>query len=695
VKRILEGLNEEQKRAVEEVRGPVCILAGAGSGKTTTITRRIANQVASKAFAATEILAVTFTDKAAGEMRTRLDKLGVPDVSARTFHSAALAQLRVLAAEKPPEILPSRAVALRQIANTLPKPYRFRAAGDLATEIERAKNRRIGPDKYLASLGSHEPPIPSDLMASVYKRYEEGKRERNLIDFEDLLELAIQLFKTDEYAREKFVAKYKAFTVDEYQDVNLLQETLLRQWLAGRDDICVVGDDYQSIYGFTGATPKYLLDMSRQYPKTVVLKLESNYRSTPEVLQLANKLVPKLGGAEKVLVPTRPSGSKPVVRSFARAGAELSFLVERIQALHKEGVPLEQMAVLYRVNFRSEDYEEALAAANIPYQVRDGAFLARQTARQMLTSIKRSKATGVAAGVRNLAQRAGWLEELPEDLGDRELTRQGDLSRFVRLAEEFDDGTRSMAEFAADVAARFGSEGEGRGVNLLTLHRAKGLEFEAVFIPRVEDGELPFKRAGPKGVGEERRLLYVGITRAKSHLAVTCVNDQKRRPSPFFRELSDAPTPAGLESKRRRPLVVEEINAEPGLELEIPGGFEGKIVEIHEGSVAVELENGRLMVVRFGERVNSGGKTLPLAAPKTDHQLLVDVLRKWRLERARSDDVPAYVIFHDSTIDEIARARPESLDELGEIDGLGPVKLERYGAEVLEVLKQAEAASVG
>jgi DNA helicase-2/ATP-dependent DNA helicase PcrA len=691
VDRLLAGLNEEQRRAVETVRGPVCILAGAGSGKTTTITHRIAHQVASKAFDASEILAVTFTDKAAGEMRARLAALGVPNVETRTFHSAALAVLRALSAEKPAEIMPSKAVALRQIGNTLPKPYKFRPAGDLATEIEWAKNRRISPEDYLDSLGSHEPPIPADLMARVYRTYEREKSDRNVVDFEDLLEGAIRLFQTDSYAREQFEARCRAFTVDEYQDVNLLQETLLREWLGERDDLCVVGDDYQSIYGFTAATPEYLLDMPRRLSSTTVVRLESNYRSTPQVLSLANRLVPRLKGAEKVLQATCPDGPEPTVRTFPDGRAEIGFLVDRIRSLHTKGVALEEIAILYRVNFRSEDYEEALAAAKIPFQVRDGAFLSRQSARQMLSSIKRSRATDVATTVRKLAERAGLLDEITDGLGDRELTRQGDLARLVRLAEEFDDGVRTGADFAADIEARFGTEGEGRGVNLLTLHRAKGLEFEAVFIPRVEDGELPFRRSKtPEAVAEERRLFYVGITRAKRHLAITCVKGSKRRPSPFLGELSGgAGRAAGPRSEPRRPAEIDEIAAEVGLELELPGGYTGAVVELDDASATVELDVGGVMVVRFGERVKSGRKSLLLGPPKDEEEILVQALKAWRLERARADEVPAYVVFHDATLLAIAERRPKSLSELGSIAGLGPVKLERYGTEVLEVLKGA------
>ncbi|MGI8708400.1 MAG: ATP-dependent DNA helicase UvrD2 [Actinomycetota bacterium] len=688
--RIFEGLNDEQRSAVETVRGPLCILAGAGSGKTTTITRRIANQVAAGVFEPGQILAVTFTDKAAGEMRGRLETLGVQGVRARTFHSAALAQLRNLASESPGQILPSKAMALRQIANTLPKPYKFRPAADLATEVEWAKNRRIAPSDYLASLKDREPPIPADLMASVYKRYESGKNDRGLIDFEDLLELTIQMFQQDQFARERFIERYHAFTVDEYQDVNELQETLLREWLGPRDDLCVVGDDYQSIYGFTGATPVHLLRMPQRFPDTKVVRLELNYRSTPQVLAVANRLVPSLGGAEKVLRAVRQQGPDPQLRFFSAAGGEPKFVVDRVRALIAEKVPLEQIAILYRVNFRSEDYEEALAAANIPYQVRDGAFLSRRTARQMLGTLKRSRSTSVADEVDTIAQRSGYVESPSDDLGDQELTRQNDLARFIQLASEFDDGTRTCAEFAADIESRFGSEGDGRGVQLLTLHRAKGLEFEAVLLPRVEEGELPFRRSkSDEAVAEERRLLYVGITRAKTHLSISWVSDGKRQGSRFVGELRPPQrmgNKAGSGAPKNEP-EEQTIAAAPGIELELSGGYSGTVIEVEPDGVTVELAGGGQLHVPYGDRVTSNGTTLALGPPHNEPDpTTLDALKKWRRDRAKEDGVPAFVVFHDSTLQEIASRSPESLDDLVTIPGIGPTKAERYGPQLLELL---------
>jgi DNA helicase II / ATP-dependent DNA helicase PcrA len=615
---IFAGLNAEQRRAVEAVRGPVCILAGAGSGKTTTITRRIANQVAIGEFEPHEILAVTFTDKAATEMRERLERLGVGGVTARTFHSAALRQLHRLGT--PPErIMSSKALLLRQLGNTLPPPYKFRPAGDLATEVEWAKNRRLTPATYLGGLGEHEPPIPPDLMFRIFRGYEVEKEERGFVDFEDLLESTIRLFDEDPGALAEVRSYFNAFTVDEYQDVNLLQQTLLDRWLGDRDELCAVGDDYQSIYAFTGATPDYLLGLPRRFANATVIRLEDNYRSSPEVLALANRIVPSLGGAEKILRATLPGGPEPVTRSFPAREAETAFVVDRIQALQAEGVALGQIAVLCRTNARLADFEEPFHEAKIPFQ--GAALLAREAARQLLKQLRKHDTTEVAVTVRTLAGDAGWRERLPEKLGEREMVRQSDLGRIVRLAAEFDDGQRTTRDFIADLEERFSSRGVDRqGVHLLTLHGAKGLEFDAVFIPRLEEKELPIRQAKkPHEIAEERRLFYVGLTRAKRHLALSWGG----KPSRFLAELDIAATPA---RKLRE--------AEPDD---------------------------------------------PLYA----------ALKRWRLERATADDLPAYVVFHNSTLAEIAGRRPRDLSELSAVPGVGPSKLERYGPEVLAVLEAA------
>jgi DNA helicase-2/ATP-dependent DNA helicase PcrA len=623
---IFTGLNAEQRRAVEAVRGPVCILAGAGSGKTTTITRRIANQVATGAFAADEILAVTFTDKAAGEMRARLDALGVTGVHARTFHAAALGQLHAYGSPPAGGVLPSKAILLMQIARSLPRPFRFRPVGDLATEIEWAKNRRLSPDAYPESLADHRPPLPVDVMTRVFGEYERRKARLGRLDFEDLLELAIRLFETDDHARETFRSRFRAFTVDEYQDVNLLQQTLLDLWLDGRDELCVVGDDHQAIYAFTGATPDYLLGMPSRFAGATVARLEENYRSTPQVLELANRLVPRLGGAEKRLRAVRSAGPEPVVREFD-GPEETRFLVERVGPLHRgEGVPYDEMAVLYRTNARSAAYEQAFGEAGIPFQVREGGFLTRQAARRLRAALKRETSTAVADAVYVAARRDGLLAAATKRLGEQELVRQADLARLVELAREFDDGERTVADFLHHLEERFGPEANGRGVQLLTYHRAKGLEFEAVFLPRLEERELPIRQAKtPAEIAEERRLLYVGLTRAKRFLFLT--RSTGAPPSRFLTEMRCTAPPA--------------VNAP-----EVVG------VEVVETPVHAAL-------------------------------------RRWRRERALADGVPAFIVLHDRTLAAIAARRPASRSELAGIPGIGPAKLDRYGDDVLRALAAA------
>ena len=382
----------------------------------------------------------------------------------------------------------------------------------------------------------------------------------------------------------------------------------------------MVGDDYQAIYSFTGATPRYLLEMPNRFPGATVVGLEENYRSTPQILGLANRLVPGLGGAEKTLRAGRPPGPEPVAGAFATPSAEVDDLVARVCSLRASGVRDEDIAVLYRVNARSDDLEGRLAATGIPYQVRGGSFLQRPAARALLRLLRRRTEERAAVAVQAAAVEAGLVDEAPAGLGEDGLTFQEDLRRLVDLAVQLDDAS-TVADFVTDLDARFGSDGDGRGIQLLTYHRAKGLEFDAVFLPFLQEGELPFKLAKtPEAVGEERRLLYVGLTRARHllHLSWTA-----KKPSRFLTEL-------GVTVKARPP----KTSATPD-------------------------------------------------AP------VFEALREWRLDRAKADAVPAYVVFGNATLTAIAEAMPETLGELAAISGVGPAKLERYGSDVLGVLNRS------
>jgi DNA helicase-2/ATP-dependent DNA helicase PcrA len=624
------------------VTGPVAILAGAGTGKTTTITHRIAHQVSSGAFDASQILAVTFTTKAAGELQQRLAALGVRGIEARTFHAAALSQLsrswpRYMDADLP-KVLDHKAGVISSLANALPRPQRFVPRRELAAEIEWAKNRMIPPGRYLGELGEHQPPITPELMLRIYEGYERRKASMRALDFEDILAFAIRLYDEHPDAAEELRSRFCAFTVDEFQDVNPLQAALLDRWLGERDDLCVVGDDYQTIYTFTGATPAYLLVITERFPHATVVRLEENYRSTPEILGAANRLAERMGGFAKTLRATRAPGPEPVSHALTSERSEVDAVVAAVRRLHaEESVPLEEIAILYRINARSELFEEAFAAARIPYQVRDGAFLRRPGPRAALARLRRMAGAGTVEAVDEVTSALGYDPEASSD-SDEEITRQSDLARLRSLAAEFDGahpGGDPVA-FIAELERRFSTEHEGRGVNLLTYHRAKGLEFDAVFLPRLVDGELPYRsgrvRADP---AEERRLLYVGITRARRFLFVTWSTDGRTKRSPFLDEL-------GLSTKEAR--VLQQV-----------------------GTHATVISRG-------------GGR-------------LMDRLKEWRRKRAKADGVPAYVVFQDRTLVEIAQQMPSDWADLAAISGVGPAKLDRYGDEVLQIVDAARPRS--
>jgi DNA helicase II / ATP-dependent DNA helicase PcrA len=632
---IFAGLTEAQLEAVQTPRGPVAIVAGAGTGKTTTITRRIAHQIATEAFDPRQILAVTFSKKAATELSERLGVLGVPKVRAMTFHAEALGQFRRFVDEET-QIISSKAMVLHGLAKRLPKPYRFMALRDLATEIEWAKNRRISQKDYETAVGDRKTPIPADLMMRLYRDYQKALRSRNAMDFEDLFERLLRHLSENDRDLGIIRSRYRAFTVDEYQDVNLLQETLLREWVGARDDVCVVGDDYQSIYGFTGATPKYLLGFEKRYPNAQIFTLTENHRSTPQILEFANALVPSLGGSSKRLAPTLPAGPKVETRRFASADDETEAIVRKIQDLLKTGTPAHEIAILVRINARTEPFEEALSAAHIPYQVRDGSFLRRPAARAFLAGARKYRDAQVAESVQAVTDGLGFDPEPGDDVPDEEATRQQDLLRLRLLAEA--SSAETVEDFVAELRARFDSDEDGVGVVLMTLHRSKGLEFEAVFLPRLEDGELPIRHAKtPEDIQEERRLFYVGLTRAKRHLWVSMARSRpderrsKNTPSRFFEEVAPTTVKAASIKRPAAPPSTQQI-------------------------------------------------------PESDP--LFQALRTWRRDTAAEAKMPAYIVFPDATLKDIAKRRPKDRDGLRAISGVGPLKMRRYGDQVLGILAE-------
>ena len=654
-KRLLQDLNPSQRAAVEATSGPVCILAGAGSGKTRVITRRVAYAIATGAVAPTHVLVVTFTEKAATEMRERLAALGFPSVQARTFHSAALRQLTYfwprISTAPLPEVLAAKAELLAPLARALPGGYRFTPVKDLADEIEWAKARRVAPAGYQAEVErlGRTPPVPADLMAGLYHQYERAKQRQGRIDYEDMLAIMVEAIAGEPSVAEELRGRYRWFSVDEYQDTNPLQQALLEAWLGERDDLAVVGDPDQTIYTFTGASSEYLTGFTRRWPGARVVRLEENYRSTPQVLELANRLLARGGGGGKRLRATRPPGPEPALVAFEDAGAELAALCAEVRRLEEQKVLLEEIAVLVRTNAQIPPIGEALTAAGIRYQVRGEPFFRRSDVRQALRVLRsrtgRATSGGLVDAIESIwYERFAFRRDEPPRGEEAEL-RHAALVALLGIAERLEaaDGQAGLDEFLAEVARRAEAEaaGTGGGVNLLTYHRAKGLEFDAVLLPALEEGLLPIRQATtPEALAEERRLLYVGLTRAREHLWLSWAarragatgREQPRKPSRFLDDL----LPPGRAHVRPR---------------------------------AVAAATRRI----GGHAAAADG---PLAAR----------LRAWRRERADAEQVPPYVIFNDRTLHLLAERRPRSRGELLAVEGIGPARVDRYGEDLLRLL---------
>jgi DNA helicase II / ATP-dependent DNA helicase PcrA len=672
---LTHDLNPAQRDAVEATAGPVCILAGAGTGKTRVISRRVAYAIATGAVHPGHVLVVTFTDKAATEMRERLAALGFPGVRAATFHAAALAQLRYfwprLAGGRAPEVLESKAPLLAPLQRSLPGGYRFTAVKDLADELEWAKARRLDPSSYQATVAAtgRTPPVPADLFAGLFRRYERAKERSGRIDFEDMLAGTIQAIAEHPDVAEEVHGRYRWFSVDEYQDTNPLQQALLDAWLGERRDLAVVGDEDQTIYTFTGATSDYLTGFARRFPEARVVRLEDNYRSTPQVLAMANRLLARTPGQPRAkrLVATRPPGPEPAVAAFESAEHEARALVAEAGRLAGLGVDLDEVAVLVRTNAQIPPLEEALAAAGIRYQVR-GELFYRRTEVLRAIGVLRSRAGRAVGGGLVDALEAIWFERFgfrrdEEPDGEEARQRHASLVTLLGIAERLEPpaeaerpeppaegdhleppaGEAGLAAFLDEVGRRAAAEaaGVGGGVNLLTYHRAKGLEFDAVLLPALEEGLLPIRQAStPAEVAEERRLLYVGLTRARVHLWLSWA---ARRAGP-----------SGREQPRRPSRFLDDVVA--------PGG------------------------ARVRPRAVASGMSRPGRPSAQADGPVADALRAWRRKRAEADGVPAYVVFNDRTLAALAERRPRSRGELLAVDGIGPAKLDRYGDELLGLL---------
>ncbi|WP_376775388.1 ATP-dependent DNA helicase UvrD2 [Saccharothrix ecbatanensis] len=679
--RLLEGLDPEQRAAVEAPRGPVCVLAGAGTGKTRTITHRIAYLVQRGHVSAGQVLAVTFTARAAGEMRTRLRALGVHGAQARTFHAAALRQLRyfwprVVGGEQWQLIDRNKLRLVAQAANRAGLSTESDSLRDLAGEIEWAKASLVSPEDYPAEAGrtSRDTPAPAEQVVQVYRTYEELKNQAQLLDFDDLLLHTAAALEEHGEVAEEFRDRYRCFVVDEYQDVTPLQQRVLDAWLGARDDLTVVGDANQTIYSFAGASPRPLLDFPRRFPEAVVVRLERDYRSTPQVVGLANEVIKwargRPAGSRLKLIGQRPDGPRPTFTEFDDEPLEAAAVAQRVKALLDEGVSASEIAVLYRVNAQSEVFEQALAEVGVPYQVRGGErFFQRAEVRQAMAALRSAVAhepTGeLPKVVREVLAGIGLTDEPPTGGSARE--KWESLLALVELAEELVttvDGA-DLPKFVAELDLRAEAQHPPtvEGVTLASLHAAKGLEWDAVFLVGLVDGTLPIQHADgdDAAIEEERRLLYVGVTRARVHLwmswalARAAGGRRYRRRSRFLYGLVPEDHPASRTAKR------EPLQKRPKPQCRVCGSA---LVDAR----AIKLSRCA-------------------SCPSDVDEELLAKLRSWRADRARELKVPAYVVFTDATLVAIAEQRPEDVAGLVSISGIGAAKLDRFGDDVLALVR--------
>ncbi|WHT18472.1 ATP-dependent DNA helicase UvrD2 [Crossiella sp. CA-258035] len=735
---LLAGLDPEQRAAVEAPRGPVCVLAGAGTGKTRTITHRIAYLVHRGLVAPGQVLAVSFTSRAAGEMRTRLRELGVHQAQARTFHAATMKQLRYfwprVIGGDPWQLIDGKMRAIAQAARRAGMSTETEMLRDLAGEIDWAKSSLVAPVDYpaAAAKATRDLPAAAEQIVTVYQTYEKLKSEARMLDFNDYLLHTAAVFEEHPEVATEFRDRYRCFVVDEYQDVTPLQQRVLEAWLGGRDDLTVVGDANQTIYSFAGAAPHWLLNFPRRYPEAVIVRLERDYRSTPEVVSLANQVISaardRPSGSRLKLIGQRPKGPRPHFAEFDDEPAEARAVARRIGKLMKAGVPASEIAVLFRVNGQSEVYEQALTEADIPYLVRGGErFFNRPEVRQAMQAIRAAVLTrprprsaddefpphpvdaafphhsaqtppappsaeaappprpaasfDLISVVRQVLAPLGLTPQPPAGGAARE--RWESLSGLVGVADELLTALpeADLRRYSAELEARAEAQHPPTvaGVTLASMHAAKGLEWDAVFLVGLVEGTLPIQHAigdsaaDLAAIEEERRLFYVGITRAREHLWLSWAlsraegGKRYRRRSRFLNGLMPEDHPAALPARAVSGNTLSRQPVKPGCR-----GCGGALV----GTTAIKL--GRCA-----------------GCPSTVDEELLARLLAWRGARAKQLKVPPYVVFTDATLTAIAEQRPADDAALVSISGIGATKLTRFGADVLALVHGAQSSDHG
>jgi DNA helicase II / ATP-dependent DNA helicase PcrA len=691
---LLAGLDPEQREVATTLAGPVAVIAGAGTGKTRAITHRIAYGVAIGAYNPTSVLAVTFTTRAAGELRGRLQQLGAYGVQARTFHSAALRQAqyfwpRIYGGELP-AVVDNRMSLVAEAASRLRVRVDTPQLRDLVAEISWAKVSNVSVEDYPRLATEHNRVLASldpETIGRIFAGYEAAKRDRSRIDFEDILLCAAALISDHPEVADAVRRTYRHLVVDEYQDVSPLQEALVNLWRGDRQEVCVVGDPAQTIHSFAGAKAGFLTDFARRYPSASIIRLVRDYRSTPQVVGCANKVMSQLAAEAGLRAVTleaqRPPGPEPEFAQAPDEASEAAAVADWLVRLSATGVPYRDMAVLFRINAQSPVVEQAFSELGIPYLVRGGErFYERPEVRQALLALRTEVRTTQASPgpgldgiehVKAVLATLGWTPEPPTGAGAvRE--RWESLAALLSVAEDMSNGVHEPVDLAAIVAelerrAEAQHVPAAQGVTVSTLHSAKGLEWDAVALLGVHEGSLPFALAStPEQIAEERRLLYVGITRARQYLRISWSRTRNgggnaRKPSRFL----DPVLPASLVTATTARARVR------GSVLAAPCRSCGKT--LHN---SVERKLGR-----------------HTDCPSTFDERTLTLLKEWRRQEAAAQSVPAYVVFTDATLVALAEARPASPAELIKIVGLGPAKVEKYGQHVLTILAQEKAPADG
>ena len=540
---ILANLDPEQLAVVTAINGPICVIAGAGTGKTRVITHRIAYAINSGVTDPTKVLALTFTAKAAGEMRARLRGLGIANATARTFHSAALKQLLYFwpyaFGGQFPSLLTSKSGFISQAISRadVAIPASANALREISGEIEWAKVLEISPQDYHEQAVANERlvKLPNNkgenenlaMVAQVYEAYESLKKQERGLDFEDVLLLCVGMLEEDRGVRERVRDQYRYFTVDEYQDVSPLQQRLLNLWLGNRQELCVVGGAAQTIYSFAGATSNFLLNFKNRFPNAQVFRLSRGYRSTPEIINTANKILRQgnlVSDHGDELQSANEHGEKPAVNGFNSSGDEIAYVVAEVKKVIAAGADSSEIAILARTNAQLDQVKSALNNAQVLSQIRSGErFFDRVDVRDVMRLIRSASVLPSEDG--------DWYADLVAVLrafGDADY-----VTAFLRLAKSTqENGGSNMRAFLREIEDRAEQNNPPTlpGVTLATLHAAKGLEWNQLFLIGVSDGVLPMGN----DLNEERRLFYVGVTRAKQRIQITYAG----KPSVFLEQFN-------------------------------------------------------------------------------------------------------------------------------------------------------------